>query len=155
MQFRCLGWEDSQRKNDNPLQYSCLVNPLYREAWQAIVHGIIKESVKQCCCSAANNNIELLKMRPASLEWRFRKWHLTHSSICKGKWESKGLKFFKQFMMKFYCTIFKFSENLQSLWIPSNCLEIFALFCKQFTKTVVKPCCCHQMESLSQQILGL
>jgi len=22
--------------NDNPLQYSCLENPMYREAWQAI-----------------------------------------------------------------------------------------------------------------------
>ena len=30
--------------NDNPLQYSCLENPMDREAWQAIVHGIEKES---------------------------------------------------------------------------------------------------------------
>ena len=25
--------------NGNPLQYSCLVNPMVREAWQATVHG--------------------------------------------------------------------------------------------------------------------
>ena len=25
--------------NDNPLQYSCLENPMDREAWQTIVHG--------------------------------------------------------------------------------------------------------------------
>ena len=25
--------------NDNPLQYSCLENPMDREAWWAIVHG--------------------------------------------------------------------------------------------------------------------
>ena len=25
--------------NSNPLQYSCLENPMNREAWQAIVHG--------------------------------------------------------------------------------------------------------------------
>ena len=25
--------------NDNPLQYSCLENPMDREAWQATVHG--------------------------------------------------------------------------------------------------------------------
>ena len=30
--------------NDNPLQYSCLGNPMNRGAWRAVVHGIIKES---------------------------------------------------------------------------------------------------------------
>ena len=28
--------------NCNPLQYSCLENPMDREAWQAIVHGVPK-----------------------------------------------------------------------------------------------------------------
>ena len=28
--------------NDNPLQYSCLGNPMGREAWWATVHGIAK-----------------------------------------------------------------------------------------------------------------
>ena len=28
--------------NGNPLQYSCLGNPMDREAWQAIVHGVPK-----------------------------------------------------------------------------------------------------------------
>ena len=28
--------------NDNPLQYSCLENPLDREAWQATVHGVAR-----------------------------------------------------------------------------------------------------------------
>ena len=28
--------------NDNPLQYSCLENPMDRGAWQATVHGIVK-----------------------------------------------------------------------------------------------------------------
>ena len=27
-----------------PLQYSCLENPMDRGAWQAIVHGVAKES---------------------------------------------------------------------------------------------------------------
>ena len=27
---------------DNPLQYSCLKNPMDRGAWQAIVHGVTK-----------------------------------------------------------------------------------------------------------------
>ena len=29
--------------NDNPLQYSCLGNPMDREAWQVTVHGVMKE----------------------------------------------------------------------------------------------------------------
>ena len=34
---RSLGEE-----NDNPLQYSCLGNPMDREAWWATVHGVAK-----------------------------------------------------------------------------------------------------------------
>ena len=30
--------------NGNPLQYSCVENPMDREAWQARIHGIAKES---------------------------------------------------------------------------------------------------------------
>ena len=30
--------------NGNPLQYSCLVNPMDREVWQAKVHGVTIES---------------------------------------------------------------------------------------------------------------
>ena len=30
--------------NGNPLWYSCLGNPMDRGAWQAIIHGITKES---------------------------------------------------------------------------------------------------------------
>ena len=30
--------------NGNPLQYSCLGNPVDRGAWRAIVHGVAKES---------------------------------------------------------------------------------------------------------------
>ena len=29
-------------ENSNPLQYSCLENPMDRGAWRAIVHGVIK-----------------------------------------------------------------------------------------------------------------
>ena len=38
------GLERSPREgNDNPLQYSCLGNPMDREAWQVTVHGVMKE----------------------------------------------------------------------------------------------------------------
>ena len=29
--------------NSNPLQYSCLGNPMDREAWWATIHGLVKE----------------------------------------------------------------------------------------------------------------
>ena len=29
--------------NGNPLQYSCLINPMDRGAWQATVHGVTNE----------------------------------------------------------------------------------------------------------------
>ena len=38
-----LGSERSPGEgNDNPLQYSCLGNPMDRGAWQAMVHGVAK-----------------------------------------------------------------------------------------------------------------
>ena len=38
-----LDWEDPVEKgNGNPLQYSCLENPMNRGAWQATVHGVMK-----------------------------------------------------------------------------------------------------------------
>ena len=32
------------KENGNPLQYSCLGNPMDRRAWQMTVHGVTKES---------------------------------------------------------------------------------------------------------------
>ena len=32
----------NREENGNPLQYSCLENPMDRGAWQAIVHGIAR-----------------------------------------------------------------------------------------------------------------
>ena len=40
-----LGQEDLLEKelaNGNPLQYSCLENPMRRGAWEAIVHGVTR-----------------------------------------------------------------------------------------------------------------
>ena len=38
-----LGWKDSPGEgNGNPLQYSCLENPMDRGAWQAAVRGVAK-----------------------------------------------------------------------------------------------------------------
>ena len=32
--------------NGNPLQYSCLENPMYGEAWWATVHGVAKSRTR-------------------------------------------------------------------------------------------------------------
>ena len=40
-QVKSLGQEDLPGEgNDNPLQYSCLGNPMDRGAWRAVVHGV-------------------------------------------------------------------------------------------------------------------
>ena len=42
MQVQSLGREDPLEKEGNPLQYSCLENPMDRGSWWATVHGVIK-----------------------------------------------------------------------------------------------------------------
>ena len=37
-----LGWEDPGGGHGNPLQYSCLENPMDRGPWQAMVHKVGK-----------------------------------------------------------------------------------------------------------------
>ena len=40
--FQSLGWGKSPRGgHGNPLQYSCLENPMDRKAWWATVHRVI------------------------------------------------------------------------------------------------------------------
>ena len=41
---RSLGWEDPLEKGMATHQYSCLGNPMDREAQWATVHGVAKES---------------------------------------------------------------------------------------------------------------
>ena len=42
-QVQSLGQEDPlEKENGNPLQYSCLENPMEGGAWQATVHGVAK-----------------------------------------------------------------------------------------------------------------
>ena len=45
---RSLGWEDPESKegSGNPLQYSCLENPMDGGAWWATVHGVAKSWIQ-------------------------------------------------------------------------------------------------------------
>ena len=38
--------------NGNPLQYSCLENPMDRGVWQATVHGVTKSRARLCNCTS-------------------------------------------------------------------------------------------------------
>ena len=41
--IQSLGWEDSLGvENGNPIQCSCLDNPMDRGAWRATVHGAVR-----------------------------------------------------------------------------------------------------------------
>ena len=42
---RSLGWEDPL-EDGNPLQYSCLENPMDRGAWWATVYGATKNQTR-------------------------------------------------------------------------------------------------------------
>ena len=48
MQVQSLGPEDPMEKegHDNPLQYSCLENPMNRGAWRATVHRVAKSQTQ-------------------------------------------------------------------------------------------------------------
>ena len=46
-QIGTLGWEDFPRGvHGSPLQYSCLENPMNREAWQITVHRVTKSWIQ-------------------------------------------------------------------------------------------------------------
>ena len=44
MGLTCQMGRSPEEGNGNPLQYSCLENPMDRGAWQVTVHGVAKES---------------------------------------------------------------------------------------------------------------
>ena len=48
MRVQSLGWEDALEKEmANPLQYSCLENPMVRGVWWATVHGVTKSDMTE------------------------------------------------------------------------------------------------------------
>ena len=42
-----LGWKDPPEGHGNPLQYSCLENPMDRGAWQATVSGVAESEMTE------------------------------------------------------------------------------------------------------------
>ena len=62
--------------NGNPLQYSCLENPMDREAWWVIVHGVAKSWTR----------LKRLSMQALSHKYLYVNVHssIIHSSDTKG-----------------------------------------------------------------------
>ena len=56
------GWRRSGEGHSNPLQHSCLENPMDRGAWQAAVHRVAKSQtcLKQLSTHTHSNDFKLL-----------------------------------------------------------------------------------------------
>ena len=53
-------------QNGNPLQYSCLGNPMDKGAWQAVVHGVTKSQTRLidlACTHNTSSNSKLLMIK--------------------------------------------------------------------------------------------
>ena len=62
-QIQSLHWKDPLKKEmATHSQHSCLRNPMDRAAWQAMVHGVVKESDTTEWLNSNNNNKRLLEM---------------------------------------------------------------------------------------------
>ena len=63
-QVQALGQEDSPgERNGYPLQYSCLENPVNREAWWTIVHGVTESDVTEWLSTHTPKDFMLLFLR--------------------------------------------------------------------------------------------
>ena len=63
------GWGRAPGGNGNPLQYSCLENPMDRGAWQATVHGVEKSGTRlkrlsRQACTVISDKANLLRDDP-------------------------------------------------------------------------------------------
>ena len=60
------------RANGNPLQYSCLENPMDRGAWWTTVHGIAKSQtqLRDYGTTIANPTFHLFEIKASKLFWR-------------------------------------------------------------------------------------
>ena len=66
MQVQSPGQEDPLEEGmANPLQYSCLENPVDREGWQATVHKVIKSQTRLKQLSMHANYV-IVKLFPAT-----------------------------------------------------------------------------------------
>ena len=74
------------RGNDNPLQYSCLENPMDRGAWWGTVHGVTKSQTRlkglsmHTPMNGMNIHIILTILRFASYLFDLKSYFIKHSN---------------------------------------------------------------------------
>ena len=77
-----LGSEGSlEEGNDNPLQYSCLENPMDRGAWKAPVHGATELDMTDHACTKAL--VVALLTHPVSFGNTFNYMLVTFPELCR------------------------------------------------------------------------
>ena len=108
--------------HDNPLQYSCLENPMDRGIWQAIVHVVAKETqLKQLSMHARNDNKQninqYIPLQPAFCTRKPLKeirqifflkgiqWHLEKSSPVENLLINRLLIYWTSWYLKEYIAI--------------------------------------------------
>ena len=78
--------------NSNPLQYSCLENPMDEGAWQAIVHGVTKSQTRLSNFTYEGQGLNSGSLRGLS----GLRWYLETPSILEIKTLIKYLRFSHQ-----------------------------------------------------------
>ena len=78
--------------NSNPLQYSCLENPMDEGAWQAIVHGVAKSQTRLSNFTYEGQGLDSGSLRGLS----GLRWYLETPNILEMKTLIKYLRFSHQ-----------------------------------------------------------
>ena len=85
--------------HDNPLQYSCLENPMHRGVWQDTVHRVTKSwtrlmqlSTQSCGC----RHISDMSLGPQHLLWHRLRKHCAYPPYTKEKTEAREVKWLFQ-----------------------------------------------------------
>ena len=85
------GWERSPGgRHGNPLQYSCLENPMNREAWRATVHSTAKSQtwlkwLTTCACTLEKKSQAHLTLKKWGLWARWQKFSISVSPCVHAK----------------------------------------------------------------------
>ena len=108
-----------EERNSNPLQYSCLGNPIDRGAWRATVHGVTKESDTTQWLNS-NNNKEQGGVFTPSL---FTTWARTFATSSQGVSSHPQISSMSPCLFSFknsssiliYCLLYQLGKNLSLL----------------------------------------
>ena len=106
----------------NPLQYSCLENPMDRGAWQAVVHGSTHHVLASANSAALNIGVH------ASFQIRIFSGYMLRSGIA-GSYGSSVFSFFKKpsCFLHSGCTQFTFPPSVGELTFLHTLSSIYCL----------------------------